>query len=107
MTRDQVIMCPPDNTTPDEAVLDTEHVGILIRVSHTDVCELDVEILVHGVQSATDGEIILQLHNHVLTHQGLEERVEQHDVAAVKLLYWCLEITCCLFNGSIWDTRTI
>ena len=37
-----VSLCPPDYTPPDEAVLDTEHVGILVRVRHTDVCELDV-----------------------------------------------------------------
>ena len=63
----------PHNTPSDEAVLDAEHVGILVWVGHTDVCELDVEILVNGVQSAADGEIILELHHHVFTHQGLEE----------------------------------
>ena len=47
MTIRIVPVCPPDYTPPDKAVLDTEHVGILVRVSHTDVCELDVEILVH------------------------------------------------------------
>ena len=65
--------CKPDNTPPDEAVFDAEHVGILVWVGHTDVCELDVEVLVHGVEGAADGEIILELHHHVLTHQGFEE----------------------------------
>lgn len=44
-----MILRSPDNTPSDEAVLDAEHVGILVWVGHTDVCELDVEILVHGV----------------------------------------------------------
>ena len=32
----------------------------------------------YRMQSTTNGEVILQLHHHVLPHQGLEERVEQH-----------------------------
>ena len=44
-----MILRSPDNTPSDEAVLDAEHVGILVWVGHTDVCELDVEILVNGV----------------------------------------------------------
>ena len=42
-----MILRSPDNTPSDEAVLDTEHVGILVRVRHADVCQLDVEVLVH------------------------------------------------------------
>ena len=35
------------------------------------------------MQGAADGEIILQLHHNVLTHQGLEERVKQHLLVCV------------------------
>ena len=37
----------PHHAAPDEAVLDTQHVGILVRVSHADVCQLYIEVLVH------------------------------------------------------------
>ena len=31
----------------DETVLDTQHVGILVGVSHADVCQLYIEVLIH------------------------------------------------------------
>ena len=34
--------------------------------------------LVHGMEGAADAEVVLELHHHVLAHQRLEERVEQH-----------------------------
>ena len=42
---------------------------ILVRVSHADVGQLDVEVLVHAVQRATDGQVVLQFNNHVLSNQ--------------------------------------
>ena len=35
---ENMILHSPDNTPSDEAVLDAEHVGILVWVGHTDVC---------------------------------------------------------------------
>ena len=37
----------PDHAAADEAVLDTEHVRIFVRVRHTDVCQLYVQVLVN------------------------------------------------------------
>ena len=31
----------------DETVLDAQHVGILVGVSHADVCQLYIEVLIH------------------------------------------------------------
>jgi len=52
-------------------------VGILLLVNDGDIVELDVEELVHRVQLATDAQVVLQLHNHLLVNQRLEKRVEQ------------------------------
>jgi len=68
----------PDHRPPDEAMLDWEHVRMLIRVSHADISQLYVEVLVHTVQCSADWEIILQLHHNILAHQGFEEGLEQH-----------------------------
>jgi hypothetical protein len=38
--------------------------------------ELDIEVLVHAVESATHGEAILQLHHDLLANQRLEEGKE-------------------------------
>jgi len=67
-----------DHWPPDEAVLDREHVRMLVRVCHADISQLYVEVLVHTVQCSADWEIILQLHHNILAHQGFEEGLEQH-----------------------------
>ena len=69
----------PDDGTSDEAVLDGEHVWVLLRVGDGDVGELDVEVLVDRVEGAADGEVVLQLDHDVLADQRLEERVEEHN----------------------------
>lgn len=52
---------------------------VLFRVGDRDVGELDVEVLVHRVEGAADGEVVLQLDHDVFADQGLEERVEEHN----------------------------
>ena len=52
---------------------------VLFRVGDGDVGELDVEVLVDGVEGAADGEVVLQLDHDVLADQRLEERVEEHN----------------------------
>ena len=69
----------PDDGSPDKAVLDREHVRVLLRIGDRDVGELDVEVLVDRVEGAADGEVVLQLDHDVLADQGLEERVEEHN----------------------------
>ena len=69
----------PDNGPPNEAVLDREHVRVLLGIGDGDVGQLDVEVLVDRVQGAADGEVVLQLDHDVLSDKGLEERVEEHN----------------------------
>ena len=54
---------------------------VLGGVDDPDVGELDVEVLVDGVEGAGDGQVVLQLHGHVLADQRLEVGVEQHPPA--------------------------
>lgn len=42
----------PHDRAADEAILDAEHVRVLFWVRHADVCELNVEVLIHAVQGA-------------------------------------------------------
>ena len=69
----------PDDGSPDEAVLDREHVRVFLGVGDGDVRELDVEVLVDRVERAADGKVVLQLDHDVLADQGLEERVKEHN----------------------------
>jgi hypothetical protein len=56
----------------------SHHVRVALWVLDGDVLQLDVEELVHRVQRAADGQVVLHLHRHLLAHQGLEEGAEQH-----------------------------
>jgi hypothetical protein len=51
--------------------------GVLLLVEDVDVVQLDVEVLIDRVQDASDRQVVLELHHHLLAHQALEERVEQ------------------------------
>lgn len=53
------------------------HVRELLLVDDRNVLELNVQELVDRVQCSSDLHVVLQLHNHHLTHKGLEERVEE------------------------------
>jgi len=51
----------PDNRTTNEAVLDAEHVRILVRIGDRNVNQLDVQILVYTVKRSTNRQVVLQL----------------------------------------------
>lgn len=40
----------PHNASSDKAVLDAQHVRILLGICDTDVCELNIEVLIYAVQ---------------------------------------------------------
>lgn len=49
---------------------------MLFLVLYCEVCEFDVEVLVDAVQCAFELQIVLQLHDHLLADQTLEELKE-------------------------------
>lgn len=51
--------------------------GVLVLVDDPGVLELDVQVLIDGVEDALDSQVILQLHRHLLPHQFLEVREEE------------------------------
>lgn len=51
---------------------------ILQFLDHRNVVELDVQVLIHALQSASDGDVILELDSDLMIHQRLEEAEEQH-----------------------------
>lgn len=81
----------PNNRSPNETVLDTQHVRVLLGVCHADVCELDVEVLIHTVKCPSNAEsrkvaansqydckqnsreVIFQFDDDILSNQRLEE----------------------------------
>jgi hypothetical protein len=63
----------PHDAASYEAVVDGDEVGMLVGVRDLHVVELDVEVLVDGVQRTTQRQIVLQLHHYGLTHQRLEK----------------------------------
>jgi hypothetical protein len=50
-------------------------VRVLHLLDHRDVIQLDVEVLVHALQRAAHGDIILELDGDLVVHQSLEEAV--------------------------------
>lgn len=50
---------------------------VLVLVDNPSVLELDVEVLVDGVERAADGQVVLELHRHLLPHELLEVGEEQ------------------------------
>lgn len=61
----------------DEAVLDRQQMRVLLFVDHVDIVQLDVQILIDRVQRTADGDVVLELDDHLLVGERLEERVEQ------------------------------
>lgn len=49
--------------------------GVLHLLDHRDVVQLDVEVLVHALQRAAHGDVILELDGDLVVHQSLEEAV--------------------------------
>lgn len=52
------------------------HVRILFFVDNFDIVEFDVEILVDGMKLSLESQVVLQLDDDVMSHQGLEEGKE-------------------------------
>lgn len=47
----------PHNRSTNEAILHTQHMRIFLRIGDCDICQFDVEILIHTVQCARDAVI--------------------------------------------------
>ncbi len=45
----------------DEDILDAAEVRVAQLVEHADVVELDVEVLVDGLEGAADGDVVFEL----------------------------------------------
>jgi len=50
-------------------------VRVLHLLDHGDVIQLDVEVLVHALQRAAHGDVVLELDGDLVVHQSLEEAV--------------------------------
>ncbi|KAG2405773.1 uncharacterized protein HKW66_Vig0050280 [Vigna angularis] len=64
------------------------HVGVLVLINDASVFELDVEVLINGMQCPSDGQIVLQLYGYFSSHQILEEVSELKDVDAIMNNEW-------------------
>lgn len=47
--------------------------GVFQLFHHLNIVELDVEILIHRLQRAADGDVVLELHRDLVVNEGLEE----------------------------------
>ena len=59
-----------------EAKQCTYQLWVLLGVDNIDVVELDVQVLINGMERARQCDIILQLHRNLLPNQRLEKRVK-------------------------------
>lgn len=55
----------------------THQLRKLVAFDDRDAQELDVQVLVHGVERAHERDVVLELHGDLFAHERLEERVEQ------------------------------
>src|ERR1700712_3371240 len=61
----------PEDTTYQMRILHLFH--------HRDVIQLDVQVLIHALQGASDGDVVLELDSDLVVDQRLEEAEKQHD----------------------------
>ncbi len=61
-------------------VIQTEshHMWVLLLVDDMHVVELNVQILINGMQCPCDGEVVLQFHSDLLANQSLEVGIKEH-----------------------------
>jgi hypothetical protein len=60
-------------------------VRVLGQLQHFDVVELDVQVLVDGLQNATNADVILELNGDRLVGQGLKEAVTRTPLVAIHI----------------------
>lgn len=46
---------------------------VLVEVEHVDVVELDVQVLVDGLEGAADADVVFELDGYGLVGEGFEE----------------------------------
>ena len=68
------VYVPP--VLPKEQTLRTHEMGILDFFDHGDVVQFDVQVLIDALESATDGDVVFELHRDLMAHQGFEEAEE-------------------------------
>jgi hypothetical protein len=51
---------------------------ILQFIHHRDIIQLDVQILIHALQSTSNGDVVFELDRDFVVHQRLEEAEEEH-----------------------------
>lgn len=51
---------------------------ILQLIYHRDVIQLDVQVLVHALEGAADGDVVLEFHRYFVVHERFEEAEEEH-----------------------------
>eukprot|EP01025_Chloroclados_australasicus_P016226 TRINITY_DN18058_c0_g1_i1.p3 TRINITY_DN18058_c0_g1~~TRINITY_DN18058_c0_g1_i1.p3 ORF type:complete len:105 (-),score=2.78 TRINITY_DN18058_c0_g1_i1:217-531(-) len=68
-----------NDRSPEEAVAHRQHVWKLVFIYNLYIVQLDVEVLIHAMQRASYGEIVLQLDSDLLAYQCLEKGKEQHN----------------------------
>merc|ERR1712035_73047 len=61
----------PDHRSTDETVFHRQHVWIFLWICDTDVCELNVQVLVNRMKCSADAQVVFELHHHILPHQRL------------------------------------
>jgi hypothetical protein len=50
-----------------------------VSINHCDVCQFEIQVLIHAVQCPGDVQVIFELQDNIFANQALEEGVEQHE----------------------------
>lgn len=58
---------------------DTYQMRVFDLFYHSDIVQLDIEVLIDALECAADRDVVLELYRDFVVHQRLEEGEEQHD----------------------------
>lgn len=62
----------------------THQMWVLQLIHHSDIIQLDIQVLIHALQCAPNRDIILKLDGDFVVDQRFEEAEEQHDGLRLK-----------------------
>lgn len=55
---------------------------------HTDIIQLDIQVLIHALQRPADGDVVFQLHGDFVVDERFEEAEEQHLEVSCRYERW-------------------
>lgn len=66
-----------NNASTNEYVLDRAQVRVFDLFNHSDIVQLDVQVLIHALEGTANGDIVLKLYCDFAVDERFEEAIER------------------------------